>query len=212
MAWKLYPGWRGIAQTLGCERTATWIMPSSDELEFQANFDFHVARLQPAAEILKDYGIRLGLEFVGPKTMRATRRYEFIYTLTGMLELGQAIGTDNVGLLLDAYHHYTSHGSLDEVRQLTNREVVIVHVNDAPAGVPVDEQLDNVRALPGETGVLDMTDFLHALQDIGYDGPVTPEPFSERLRALSPAAAAQEAGQAMRRIWQAAGLMKTVKG
>ncbi|MBI1881617.1 MAG: sugar phosphate isomerase/epimerase, partial [Chloroflexi bacterium] len=195
-----------VAQALGCERTATWIMPCSDELEFQANFDFHVTRLQPAARILSDYGCHLGLEFVGPKTMRSTQRYEFIYTLAGMLELGQAIGMDNVGLLLDAYHLYTSHGSLDEVRRLTKRDVVVVHVNDAPAGVAVDGQLDNVRALPGETGVLDMVGFLQALQAIGYDGPVTPEPFSERLRALLPATAVQEAGQAMRRIWQAAGL------
>jgi sugar phosphate isomerase/epimerase len=200
------PRLAGVAQALGCERTATWIMPCSDELEFQANFDFHVTRLQPAAQILNDYGCRLGLEFVGPKTLRATRRYEFIYTLSGMLELCRAIGTDNMGLLLDAYHLYTSHGAPDEVRRLTNQDVVAVHVNDAPAGVAVDEQLDQVRALPGETGVLDMSGFLQALQTIGYDGPVTPEPFSERLRGLPPAEAVREAGQAMRRVWQAAGL------
>lgn len=206
------PRLAGVAQALGCERTATWIMPCSDELDFQPNFDFHVSRLQPAAQILQEYGCRLGLEFVGPKTMRVTRRYEFIHTLAGMLELAGAMGTGNVGLLLDAYHLYTAHGSPADVRRLTSDQVVTVHVNDAPAGVPVDEQLDNVRALPGETGVLDMTDFLHALQEIGYDGPVTPEPFSERLRALSPAAAVQEAGLAMQQVWQAAGLTKTVKG
>jgi sugar phosphate isomerase/epimerase len=200
------PRLANLAQSLGCQRTATWIMPCSDELEFQANFDFHVARLQPAAKILSDYGCRLGLEFVGPKTLRATQRYEFIYTMAGMLDLCQAIGTGNVGLLLDAYHLYTSHGSLAEVRRLTPQQIVTVHVNDAPAGVSVDEQLDNVRALPGETGVLDMSGFLQTLQSIGYDGPVTPEPFSQRLRTLSPAEAAQEAGQAMRRVWQIAGL------
>jgi sugar phosphate isomerase/epimerase len=105
------PRLAGVAQALGCERTATWIMPCSDDLEFQANFDFHVTRLQPAAQILSDHGCRLGLEFVGPKTLRATRRHEFIYTLNGMLELCRAIGTGNVGLLLDAYHLYPSHGS-----------------------------------------------------------------------------------------------------
>ncbi len=195
-----------MAQALKCERTATWIMPCSDELEFRPNFDFHVARLRPAVEILDDYGCRLGLEFVGPRTMRTSQQHQFIYTLAGMLELGQAIGVGNVGLLLDAYHLYTSHGTLDELRKLTNREVVTVHVNDAPAGVPVDEQLDNVRALPGETGVIDIAGFLQALQIIGYDGPVTAEPFSERLRALSPADAVRETGRAMRQIWQLAGL------
>ena len=153
------PRLASVAQALGCERTATWIMPCSDELAFQSNFNFHVARLWPAAKILSDYGCRLGLEFVGPKTMRTSRQYEFIYTLAGMLELCQAIGTGNVGLLLDTYHLYTSHGSLAEVHKLTNRDVVVVHVNDAPASVPVDEQLDNVRALPGETGILDIMGF-----------------------------------------------------
>jgi sugar phosphate isomerase/epimerase len=200
------PRLANLAQSLDCQRTATWIMPCSDELEFQANFDFHVARLQPAAKILSDYGCRLGLEFVGPKTLRMTQRYEFIYSLAGMLELCRAIGAGNVGLLLDSYHLYTSHGSLAEVQRLTHQQIVTVHVNDAPAGVPVDEQLDNVRALPGETGVLDMSGFLQTLQSIGYDGPVTPEPFSQRLRTLPPAEAAQEAGQAMRRVWQVAGL------
>lgn len=195
-----------VAQSLGCPRTVTWIIPFSDTLDFQANFDFHIARLQPAAKILNDYGCRLGLEFLGPKTMRVSRRYEFIHTLPGMLELAQAIGTGNVGLLLDAYHLYTSHGSLDEVRRLASQQVVIVHVNDAPAGVPMDEQLDRVRALPGETGVIDIAGFLQALRGIGYEGPVTPEPFSQRLEALPPAEAARQAGQAMQRIWQLAGL------
>ena len=43
-----------------------------------------------------------------------------------------------------------SGGTLDEVRALRAEQVVYVHVNDAPPGVPLDDQIDNVRALPGE--------------------------------------------------------------
>lgn len=200
------PRLAGAAQAVSIERTATWIVPCSDELDFKANFEQHVTRLRPVAEILAEHGCRLGLEFIGPRTLRMSKRYQFIHTLDGMLELIQAIGTGNLGLLLDCYHVYTSHGSLDEVRRLTNSDIVVVHVNDAPAGVPVDEQLDLVRTLPGETGVIDIAGFLQTLQAIGYDGPVTPEPFSERLHSLSPANAAREAGEAMRRIWELAGL------
>ena len=200
------PGLAGIAKKLGCDRTVTWIMPCSDELEFNQNFKFHVDRLRPAAAILADHGCRLGLEFVGPKTLRDSQRYPFISSLAGMLELGQAIDMGNIGLLLDSYHLYTSHGSIDEVRQLDNRDVVAVHLNDAPAGIPVDEQLDNVRTLPGETGIIEIVDFLQALLAIGYDGPVTAEPFSQRLQALSPADAVRETVLAMRRVWQAVGL------
>jgi sugar phosphate isomerase/epimerase len=66
--------------------------------------------------------------------------------------------------------------------------------------------LDHVRTLPGETGVIEIVDFLDALQTIGYDGPVTSEPFSQHLQALAPAEAVRETGLAMRRIWQAAEL------
>ena len=73
-----------FALELGCTRTATWIMPGSDELSFQDNFTFHTDRLRPAAQILSDYGCRLGLEFVGPKTLRTRFKHDFIHTMDGM--------------------------------------------------------------------------------------------------------------------------------
>jgi sugar phosphate isomerase/epimerase len=141
------------------------------------------------------------LEFVGPKTSRAKRTYRFLYTLEGMLALAAAIDTGNVGLLLDLWHLYTAHGSNDQVLELTNADVVVVHVNDAPAGVPIDDQLDNVRALPGETGVMDIAGFMAALQAIGYDGPVTAEPFSQRVRELPAEQAVAVTAASMRKIW-----------
>jgi len=35
---------------------------------------------------------------------------------------------------------------------------VVVHVNDAPAGIARDEQIDTVRTLPMETGVIDLNE------------------------------------------------------
>lgn len=51
----------------------------------------------------------------------------------------------NAGLLLDSWHWHTSLGTVDELRALTNDQVVYVHVNDAPPGIPVEEQYDYVR-------------------------------------------------------------------
>ncbi|MDQ3250043.1 MAG: sugar phosphate isomerase/epimerase, partial [Chloroflexota bacterium] len=72
------PAQAQLARDLGCLRCATWIMPGDNERNFGANFAFHVTRLRPAAEILNEYGHRLGLEFVGPKTLRDTRKYPFV--------------------------------------------------------------------------------------------------------------------------------------
>ena len=201
------PKYAALARDLGCPRTATWCPPASDERDFQANLDWHVARFRPIAQILADHGCRLGIEFIGPQTLRAGKKYTFIYTMQGMLDMAATIGTGNVGLLLDAYHLYTSGGSIDDLDQIANADIVVVHVNDAPAGVPREEQMDLVRRMPMETGVIDLPGFMKKLQALGYDGPVTPEPFSERVNAIEdPLEAAQFTAGYMDQMWQAAGL------
>lgn len=221
--WGLPTNWRGddaafeqslkelprlakAAQELGCPRTMTWILSWSDTLPFKENFEYHRKRFRPIAEVLKDHGCSVGLEFLGPKTLYAGKAHEFIHTMDGMLELADAIGTGNVGLLLDCWHWYTSGGTLEDLRRLKPEQVVYVHVNDAPAGVPLDQQVDSVRALPGETGVIDLVGFLKALKEIGYDGPVTPEPFSQKLKGMAPKEAVKLVGEALMKAWQAAGV------
>lgn len=198
------PRLAAAAAAVGAMRTMTWVMPCSDMLEFDENQEFHVTRFTPVAKILADYGLSLGLEFIGPKTLRETQKYPFIHTMSEMLAMGREIGP-NVGLLLDSYHWYTSHGTVDDLRALTPAQVVVVHVNDAPADVAVDAQMDGVRDLPGATGILDIAGFLQSLEAIGYDGPVTPEPFVNLSALPSDTARLQRVGAAMADIWHKAG-------
>jgi len=189
------------AADIGCYRVATWIMPAYNDLQFDANLKFHVERFKPIAEIVGEFGHRLGLEFVGPKTLRDKFKYEFVYDLPGMMNMANWIGP-NVGLLLDSWHLYTSHGSVAQVLELHESDVVYVHVNDGPLGVPIDEQLDGVRGLPGETGLINMAEFLGALKQIGYSGPVIPEPFKKELGDLPDDAARLDTVSAsMRKIF-----------
>jgi len=203
------PRLAATARELGATRTTTYMPSGSDERPFRENFDWHVARLRPIAEVLRNEGCRFGVEFIGPRTFRSAFRHEFIYTLDGVMELIAAIGTDNVGVLLDAWHLYASGGSLADLQRLSNDDVVVVHVNDAPAGIARDDQIDTVRTLPMETGVIDLVGFMRALQEMNYDGPVVPEPFSQRLNDLAstdPPAAAREAARSMDALWRAAEL------
>lgn len=193
------------AQACGMTRTTTYIMPCHDEMAYAENFTYHVDRMRPGAEILADHGIAFGLEWVGPKTLRDSKKHPFLHTMAEALELGDAIGTGNMGLLVDAYHLYTAHASNGDILGLSKAQVVNVHVNDAIKDVPIDEQLDGVRDLPGYSEMLDLNGFLHALREVGYDGPVTAEPFSQRLRDMSADDAAAETGEAMRAMWKKAG-------
>jgi sugar phosphate isomerase/epimerase len=195
------PKQAGILRRLGVKRIATWVMPGHRELTYLQNFKRLERRFREVANILKDNGLRLGLEFVGPRTTRARSRFPFICTSVGMMELVEAIGTGNVGLLLDSWHWYTSHGTVEELLQLSNKDIVHVHVNDAPKGIPVDQQVDNRRALPVTTGVIDMKGFINALVKIGYDGPVECEPFDQELRKMEDDAALQKTIASLNRIW-----------
>ncbi len=205
------PALAELARSLGADRVSTFITPGDDERPFDENYEFHLSRLRPVAEILAAHGIRFGLEWVGPKTLRDSKTYPFIHTMEAALQLGADLGAGHVGLLVDLFHLYTSHTDVSAVRALTNEQVVNVHVNDAIAGRGVDEQLDDERTLPGESGITDIAGFLQALDAIGYDGPVTVEPFSQRIRALSAADAARAAADSLERSWQLASLARARK-
>jgi sugar phosphate isomerase/epimerase len=161
---------------LGCTRSATWILPGSNDRTYDENKKFHIERFQPVAQILAEHDCHLGLEFIGPKTMRESFRYPFIWRMQDMLELAKEIDL-NVGLLLDCWHWHTSGATIEDILKLNAEDVVYVHVSDAPIGVSMDAYIDSRRCLPGATGVIDLTGFLRSLKSIGYEGPVTPEPF-----------------------------------
>lgn len=200
------PELAALARELDALRTQTWCPPSST-LPFEENFNWHVDRFGPIAEAVKPYGIRFGIEFIGPQSLRPADKEPFIYTMEGMLELINAIGTGNVGLLLDAWHLYTSGGSIDDLDHITNADVVSVHVNDAPEGLTMATYNDHDRRLPMETGIIDLVGFMRKLVGMGYDGPVTPEPFSQRVNSISdPLEAAQLTASYMDKMWSASGL------
>jgi len=77
-----------------------------------------------------------------------------------------------------------------------------VDLNDAPPGVPKDQQLDGRRELPCATGVIEAASFLNALQQIGYDGPVRAEPFNKTLNDLDNEEACAATVKTMRKAFE----------
>ena len=194
-----------IAASLGCKRAIACITPGDNERNDAANWKLHVERLRPAVEILLPLDIRLGLEFIGPKTLRETFRYPFIYTMGRMLELCNAITTSGepgrVGLLLDSFHWFTSGATEDDLLALSNHNIVYVHANDGYAGRSRDEQMDLERALPCDTGVIDLATFVNALRTVQYDGPVAAEPFMPELENAPDDESVGRTADAMRKMW-----------
>jgi sugar phosphate isomerase/epimerase len=90
---------------------------------------------------------------------------------------------------------------LTDLLALKNAQVVSVDLNDAPAGVPIDQQQDGKRELPAATGVIDAAAFLNALNRIGYDGPVRAEPFNKAVNDLDDEPACEAVAKAMKKAF-----------
>ena len=177
------------ASKLGIHRCCTWMLSFSNDFEYAENFKRHTDMFRLIAEVLDEYGILFGVEFLGPKPILNSGKYPFIHTLKQLMELCDAVGTGNMGVLLDAHHCYCSGLKGGEfVKDIRNeREIVLVHLNDDAPGVPVDEIGDSPRYYPGEqgSGGNDLHGFMNALKQIKYTGPVVMEPFSEALKEIA---------------------------
>src|ERR1035437_1909564 len=132
----------------GVGRVSTWLMPCHDTLPYLQNFRQHATRLREVARTLKEHDVRLGLEYVGPKTSWASRRYTFIHTLAEMQDLLAEINTGNVGFLLDSWHWWHAGDTVADLLAVRGNEVIAVDLNDAPAAVPKEQQSDGRRELP----------------------------------------------------------------
>ena len=179
--------WPRLCQALrnaGATRVGTWLMPRHGSLTYLQNFKQTAARLRQIALIARDYGVKLGLEYVGTKNLWSGGRFAFVHTMAETKELISEIRSPNVGFVLDSWHWWTSDETKQDILTLKNEDIISCDLNDAPPGIKKEDQIDNQRELPLATGVIDVKGFLEGLNEIGYDGPIRPEPFNAKLRAM----------------------------
>ncbi len=183
----------------GFKRCVGYVQPSSDTLGYYDHFALLCGRLKRIKPLLEKYGVRLGLEFIGPTTMRLSRKFDFIHTLDGLRGLIAAADAEScVGFKLDAMHWYTSGAGLLDIEKLSPGEVVYVEINDGLKGdydrftLPEFE-----RELPGATGTIDVAGMLRTLDALGFDGPVVVEPWNAQLRGMNPSDAVGKVKQTL---------------
>jgi sugar phosphate isomerase/epimerase len=198
---KKLPATAAVIQRAGIWRVNTWIMPCSDDLTYLQNFRQHAERLRFCARVLADHGQKLGLEYVAPRTLWRSQKHPFIHTMSEMKELLVAIGTDNLGIQLDSWHWFNAQETQQDLLTLRGQDVITVDLNDAPTGLTLDQYRDNSRELPAATGVIPVKQFLDALLQIGYDGPIQAEPFNAALRALPLDQACANASSSMKKAF-----------
>ncbi len=187
-----------IAAALGFTRSTTVVLPFHEMLAFDEAMAEHVARLHDVLPHFSDRGLSLGLEYVSPVTRRAGQPHEFVHDLPSMLGLIDAAGNPaNLGIMVDSFHWHCAGETENDLAALPAERIVTVHVCDAIAGRPTEEQVVQERELPGDSGVIDLDAFMRGLRRAGYTGPITAEPTHPRWTDLAADDACAETADAV---------------
>ena len=193
-----------FAERLGIRHAYNHVWPTSFR-EFDENFDWHVRRVKAVAGILKNHGVHYGLEFLGPHELRHWQKNEFVHTLAGVLNIADAAGGD-AGIAFDTFHWFTSSdGSPRDLRlmEIQAHRLVCMHLNDAVADVPYDQQRDMERRLPMETGMIDSGSILSRFKGLCQDALYMIEPFEPsrtRFHGMNAEDAVKAAAEAMEQV------------
>jgi sugar phosphate isomerase/epimerase len=158
-------------------------------------------RIGAVADLAAERGLKVCVEYMG---LRPQDPPEYgVRTLPGTLRVLRQVGRSNVGVLIDSYHWHIS--GAPDLGQIPAGMAMWVHLNDAPAGMPVRRLRDCHRVLPGQ-GVIDLTGLLTALHARGYDGSASVEVKHPELHALPGEQAAKRAFDAGYAVLRRAGL------
>lgn len=169
-----------VLKKAGVECVGAWLSPAYTDLTYLENLKRTAGRQRQVAQLLDDFGPRLGLENVGTRRSWTASRHSFIHTVVETKRVIAGIGVPNVGFVLDSRHWWTSYETGDDIEILSVRDVVSADPYDAPGDFGRDEQYDNQCEPPLATGVIQVGEFLGALVRIGSDGRRCAEPFNKK--------------------------------
>ena len=184
---KQFPDNAAFAAAIGLNRMMAVLSPGSP-MPKEERWKFLKDRIAAISEVLLRSKIRLGLEFLGPLYFRTKAPHQFIWTMPETLRFASECGP-NIGVVLDAWHWHHSGGTTADIIAAGRAAIVHIHVSDAKAQVP-EEVRDNQRHMPGE-GIIDLVGFFQALQKIGYQDGVSPEPLGRVPPDMAPEDAAK---------------------
>jgi len=198
-----------LAQAAGVHLYYNHVWPGSNVRSYEENFDWCARRISKIHAAARDHGIRYGLEFLGPKPLQDSFRYPFIRKLRDGLPLADSVSKE-IGVVVDTFHWYTSESSLDDLKLIGSADRILnLHVNDGWKGRLPDQQQDLERELPLATGVIDSPSVIRTLDELGYQGIVSVEPFepaSTRLREMPLTVALREVAESVRKVFSCAGI------
>jgi len=100
-------------------------------------------------------------------------------------EIVRRAGHERIGLILDSFHTLARHSPLEPIASIPGDRIFLVQLADAPKlDMDVLSWSRHFRCFPGQ-GDLAVADFVKAVEQTGYSGPLSHEIFNDQFRAGS---------------------------
>lgn len=190
------------ASAIGCRTLVTTLMSSSDTpAEEWRKITLDHAHVME--RILEKYKVRVAIENLAPLHFAKRFRYPFIRTVPEVVAFCKDAGP-SFGLCLDSWHWHHSGGTVQDIVAAGKSQILMAHLDDAAKQKPEEVQ-DSQRVIPGE-GVVNLTGYLQALKQIGFDGPLSPEPLGWFPKETAPEEVAKKTYDATISVMKKAGL------
>ncbi|MED3648121.1 2-keto-myo-inositol isomerase [Halalkalibacterium halodurans] len=132
--------------------------------------------LTELSEIAKTYGVKVALEFIGHPQCT-------VNTFGQAYEIVEAVGRDNIGLVLDCFHFHAMGSNISDLEKADISKIFILHMDDTE-DFPVSFLTDEDRVWPGH-GAINLDQMLSILKEKGYSGAVSVELFRPEYYQLS---------------------------
>jgi sugar phosphate isomerase/epimerase len=162
-------------------------------------FPLVVKAIQELAGVASEVGVTLAVEPIRLTALPGS----LVSTLEAGASLVEAVGADNVGLIMDVWHLWDSPGLLRSIEK-DWRRIVAVHISDwrDPTRGPAD------RLVPGD-GLIDLAGIIQVLIRVGYNGPyeieiMSDDRYDDSLWRMDAELLASRCVSGFRAVWEAA--------
>ncbi|MDJ0517804.1 MAG: TIM barrel protein, partial [Trichodesmium sp. MO_231.B1] len=174
------------AKEIGCDLTLCYLPPFANDINFNDLFIQTSNRLRELKGILVENSLKIAFEFIGPTETRRSTKYDFIHTIDGTRALIASAGLYGYGgFKFDVHHWQNSGASVLDIHHLDLEYILYVELNDGLPGYDIFTIPEFERELPFTTGVTKVKEFLKALHQKGYQGPVAVEPWNQGIQNMS---------------------------
>lgn len=166
--------------------TSAWTSPETSR-------NYIIDKFGALCDLAKQYGFFVSLEYPS---------FSALQTLEDVVEVIEASGRDNAGILIDTLYTHMSRTTIEDIKKVPSKYFKFIHICDVGYGIPDTKEgmvgiARGARLYPGE-GCIDFKSIIEALPNVNYSIEL---PNESRLQELGYEGHAKRALEASKKLF-----------